>query len=298
MKKILLTVTLFVSILGSAQTTIFEENWDGQGPGIAAWTLYNVDGLTPIGPAGVDGEALSFLVQDAWNVLSLADITGANADYTAHPANATGMANNIIASNSWYNPAGTANDWLVSPQILIPASATDATLRWAASSLGNSSFLEEYEVYVSTTGGSAVTDFTTLLLDVNNELSSGSYRSVPLPYAGQTIRLAFRNNSVDQYVMFLDNISITSASLSVDNFVSNKFSISPNPVKSMLSISNAENIKVDAILIVDVNGRIIKEVKYSNVSNINMDLSELSSGMYIMNINSDQGIATKKIVKE
>jgi hypothetical protein len=172
-------------------------------------------------------------------------------------------------------------------------------LRWAASSLGSASFLEDYEVYVSPTGGSAVSNFTTLLLDVNNELSAGSYRNVSLQtYAGQTIRLAFRNNGVDQYVMFLDNISVTSTNLSVDDFVSSKFSISPNPVKSMLSVSNAENINVNAISIADLNGRVIKETKYSNVSNMEVDLSELSSGMYIMNINSDQGIATKKIVKE
>jgi hypothetical protein len=96
MKRLLLMLTLLAGTFGNAQTTIFQENWDGQGPGIGSWILYNLDGLTPVGPAGTQGEPLSFLVQDAWNVLSLAEITGANAAYTAHPAGATGMANNIL----------------------------------------------------------------------------------------------------------------------------------------------------------------------------------------------------------
>ena len=195
MKKLLLFITLVASTIGVySQSTIFQENWDGQGPGLSAWTLYNVDGFTPVGPTGTDGEPLSFLVQDAWSQLTLAQITTATPGFTTYPTAATGMANNIIASNSWYNPAQTANDWLVSPPITIPASALGVSLKWAATSMGAAAFLEDYEVYVSPTGGSAVANFTTLLLDVNNELSSGSYRNTSLqPYAGQTIRFAFRN---------------------------------------------------------------------------------------------------------
>ena len=109
------------------------------------------------------------------------------------------------------------------------------------------------------------------------------------------------NNGCARNFAVANNFQMTvraSGTLSTEDFVSSKFSISPNPVKSMLSISNAENININSIAIADLNGRVIKEAKYSNVSNLEVDLSELSSGMYIMNINSDQGVATKKIVKE
>jgi hypothetical protein len=302
MKRFLIMLTMLAVATGNSQTTIFQENWDGQGPGISAWTLYNLDGLTPVGPNGDDGEDLSFLVQNAWNVLTFAQIEPVNSnDMSGYGIGATGMAGNVVVSNSWYNPVGTANDWLVSPQITIPAGVSEVSLNWAAQSFGDSNSLEDYQVYVSPNGGGAVANFTTLLLDVDSESNDGNYRTLSLlPYVGKTIRIAFRDNTVNKFLLFLDNISVTTGnSLSVDDIiVSSKFTISPIPVKSMLSVSNTEKINVNAISIADLNGRVIKENKYNNIDNIQVDLSELSSGMYIMNINSDQGIATKKIVKE
>ncbi len=297
MKKLLLTFLFIGSVSANAQSTIFAENWDGVGPGITGWTLYNVDNLTPVAATEPGGGALSALVTDAWNVLSLAAIQGANPAYTAYPTAATGMAGNIIASNSWYNPIGTANDWLVSPLIAIPAGATSVNLRWAAASLGSASFLEDYQVYVSPTGGSAVANFTTLLLDVNNELSAGNYRTAALAgYAGTSIRIAFRNDGVDQYVMFLDNISID-GTLSNDEFFSSKFNTYPNPANNTITISSSENILLSEVSITDINGRTVNSNKLNNLSEAQINVSELTSGIYFINLTSDAGKAVKKFIK-
>ena len=105
-------------------------------------------------------------------------------------------------------------------------------------------------------------------------------------------------NGVDQYVMFLDNISVTSTNtLSTTNFVSNKLSISPNPANDFVNISNTENIRVSNIKITDLNGRVIKQNNFDNVSNINLNVSDLSSGVYMMNINTNKGSTVKKIIK-
>ncbi|MFN3753280.1 choice-of-anchor J domain-containing protein [Flavobacterium sp.] len=298
MKKLLLSFLLIGSLNLYSQSTIFAENWDGIGPGIDEWILYNLDNRTPVGPGGTEGEALSYLIQDAWTVLSLFEIQEANENFEyAYPAAATGMADNIIASNSWYTPVGVANDWLVSPLIEIPAGATGVTLKWAATSLGSSSFLEDYQVYISPTGGPAVANFTTLLLDVNNELNTGNYRTVALNgYAGTSIRIAFRNDGNDQYVMFLDNISID-GTLSSTEFTSSKFSTYPNPANNLVTISNNENILVSNVTITDINGRTIKNVSVNNLSTVQMNVSDLTSGVYFMNIDSDSGKAVKKFIK-
>lgn len=298
MKKLLLSTTLLSVFSIQAQSTIFEENWDGNGPGISEWILYNVDGLNPVCPDGTDGEALSFLVQDAWSLLSLADIQGANPDFADYPAGATGMAGNIVASNSWYNPVGTANDWLVSPIINVPAGATALNLNWAATSLGNATFLEDYRVYVSPTGGGTVADFTTLLLDVNNELNTGNYRTVALnpAFAGTSIRIAFRNDGVDQYIMFLDNISIT-GTLSNDEFFSSKFNTYPNPAKDVVTINSSDNIAINSISVVDINGRTVKSLDLNNVTETQLNVSDLTSGVYFINVNSVDGKAVKKFIK-
>ena len=291
MKKILLFILFIGSISANAQSTIFEENWDGVGPGIAGWTLYNVDNRIP------DADALSSLVTNAWNVLSLAQVQGAIPTYTGYPAAATGMAGNIIASNSWYAPVGIANDWLVSPLIAIPAGATAVNLKWAAVSLGNATFLEDYQVYVSPTGGNAVADFTSVLLDVNNELNTGSYRTAALVgYAGTSIRIAFRNDGNDQYVMFLDNIKVD-GTLSNDEFFSSKFATYPNPANNNVTISSSENILLSEVVITDINGRTVSTNKINNLTEAQINVSELTSGIYFMNLTTDSGKAVKKFIK-
>lgn len=292
MKKLLL-LALFIGLAKTnAQTTIFQENWDGQGPGISAWTLYNVDNFTPVGPTGVDGEPLSFLIQDAWTVLSLADIQTANPGFTAYPTGATGMAGNIIASNSWYDPIGTANDWLVSPQITIPAGATAVNLTWSASSMGAASFLEDYKVYISTTGNQ-VANFTTLLKNVQNQPSAGSTHTVDISsYAGQNVRIAFRNDSNDQYVMFLDNIKIAGNNiLATDEVSKSKTNIYPNPTKGEITIKTDKKIKSSTV--VDLSGKVLLQTSSEKV-----DISSFTKGTYLLKVEfADGSTKTEKIIK-
>lgn len=76
------------------------------------------------------------------------------------------------------------------------------------------------------------------------------------------------------------------------------FIVYPNPASEFISISNSKNILVKTIKIVDLNGRVVKQLDYNNVTNIQINVSELTSGVYFMTINSDQGTTTKKIVKK
>jgi hypothetical protein len=293
MKKLLL-FALFIGLAKTnAQTTIFQENWDGQGPGISAWTLYNVDNLTPVAPTTPGGGALSALITNAWNVLSLANIQSATPTYTGYPAGATGMSGNIIASNSWYNPVGTANDWLVSPQISIPTGATNVNLTWSATSMGDASFLEDYKVYVSTTGNQ-VANFTTVLKDVQNQPSTGSTHTVDMTsYAGQNVRIAFRNDSNDQYVMFLDNIRIAANNvLSTDEVSKSKTDIYPNPTKGEINIKTDKKIKSSAVF--DLSGKVLLQSSSEKVN-----ISSFAKGTYLVKVEfADGSTKTEKVIKE
>ena len=100
------------------------------------------------------------------------------------------------------------------------------------------------------------------------------------------------------HALLIDNFSVTQASLATETFSDDKISVFPNPANKTITISNSENINISEITIVDLNGRIIKTQKFSNISNIEISLTDLTSGIYLMNINTDKGIVTKKIVKE
>jgi hypothetical protein len=94
----------------------------------------------------------------------------------------------------------------------------------------------------------------------------------------------------------VDTFSVTQP-LSNSEFLDTKFSLTPNPAKDYITISNSENILLNSISITDLNGRIVKQNSYSNVTNVQVNISDLASGVYMMNITSDKGSVTKKIIK-
>ncbi|WP_139423474.1 T9SS-dependent choice-of-anchor J family protein [Chryseobacterium mulctrae] len=295
MKKILLLSALLGLGLLNAQSTLFQENWDGQGPGIGSWTLYNVDGLTPIDPFDANNDGLPALVTNAWNVLSLTQIqnSGPNLATYTYPAGATGMAGNVAVANSWYDPAGTANDWLVSPQINIPAGATGVNLTWSATSMGAAAYLENYKVYISTTGNQ-VANFTTILKTVTNESVTGTYHTVNLnSYVGQNVYIAFRDDSNDEYIMLLDNIKVTSANtLATNDIVKKQTYFSPNPTSDFLNIKT--NSKINAVSVADLTGKKVN-VKLDGDK---VDVRSLPAGTYLINIETKDGVSTEKFIKK
>jgi hypothetical protein len=50
--------------------------------------------------------------------------------------------------------------------------------------------------------------------------------------------------------------------------------------------------------VVDLNGRIVKFKENIYENSVQINISDLQSGVYMMTINSDNGSAVKKIIKE
>ncbi len=117
----------------------------------------------------------------------------------------SGPTNKQVLSTSWFTPVGKADDWLISPALDITVGNT--FLIWEAYS-PDASYRDGYEVRLSTTD-SLTPSFTTVLLTVPAELTTTQTRSVKLDaFIGQTIYFAFRNNSNDKYLLYMDNIRV------------------------------------------------------------------------------------------
>ena len=97
-------------------------------------------------------------------------------------------------------------------------------------------------------------------------------------------------------LMFLDTVNFTSV-LGVNDYLTSKFSVYPNPVKNTINFSNGINALVSTIDITDLNGRVVKTMNI-NATEGQISINELSTGIYMMRITTDQGMAVKKIVKE
>ncbi|MCP4322360.1 MAG: hypothetical protein GY787_11030, partial [Alteromonadales bacterium] len=158
----------------------FEDDFDGSGPGLAGWTLVNNDGLTPHANVGI--------FTDAW----------IEADVFTN-------AGDVVAkSTSWYDPAGTADDWMITPAIIL---TDDATLSWDAEG-ENEDYLDGYEVRLSTQTTNLV-DFTTILYSTTAANDVWTNRSIDLnTYTGSTVYIAWRNNSTDKYVLRINNVKV------------------------------------------------------------------------------------------
>ncbi len=82
-----------------------------------------------------------------------------------------------------------------------------------------------------------------------------------------------------------------------ENSFEASISLSPNPVKNVLSISVTSDTTINAYEIFDVNGKVVKAMN-SNSSISEINVSELSIGNYILKLQSDKGVASKKFIKE
>ncbi|WP_179338553.1 T9SS type A sorting domain-containing protein [Winogradskyella ludwigii] len=82
--------------------------------------------------------------------------------------------------------------------------------------------------------------------------------------------------------------------LSVDDFNKQTVQLYPNPTTSILEIKS--NQSIDKIFIVDINGRLLKEINLSNL-NYDLDVSNLTKGVYFLELQSSDSKLTKKFIK-
>jgi len=101
-----------------------------------------------------------------------------------------------------------------------------------------------------------------------------------------------------------DNVRLTALKnvppevLSTNTFLSEKFNLFPNPVSNVVNISNSENRIVNKVDIYDVTGKLINTQKFSNESEIQLNVEALNSGTYLLHLQTNEGIAVKKLVKK
>ncbi|MGK4566041.1 T9SS type A sorting domain-containing protein [Flavobacterium sp. 3HN19-14] len=104
------------------------------------------------------------------------------------------------------------------------------------------------------------------------------------------------NDGAGDLGLLVDNFKVSSP-LSVGDVLAGKFSILPNPATSLISISNTENINITSVSVTDLNGRTVKNIT-ANGAEAKVNVSDLATGMYMVNVNTDRGTVVKKIMKK
>ncbi|WP_425075741.1 T9SS type A sorting domain-containing protein [Psychroserpens sp. S379A] len=103
------------------------------------------------------------------------------------------------------------------------------------------------------------------------------------------------NDNNASYAGFAQVYDITDV-LSVSEFEDNTFTVFPNPTNSKLTIQS--NVDIHDISIVDINGRILKTFDNLEASqNVNLDVENLSNGIYFLKIQADSKGQVIRFVK-
>jgi len=183
------------AICGSNDTSFFTDNeyfWTNCIDEVAPWTaLFNTTSLSPCWRDSVMGTSTPIM-------------TWANS-----LANGYGYIYSVAAYTNT-----PADDWLVTPAIQIPANATDFNLVYQVAGIpyysGYSNTSISYDVFVSPTGADNIAAFTDSITSEDNiNMSNFEYRTFSMAaYAGQTVRVAFRNRSTQYGMLGLYEVAI------------------------------------------------------------------------------------------
>ncbi|RRA96249.1 T9SS type A sorting domain-containing protein [Paenimyroides viscosum] len=134
--------------------------------------------------------------------------------------------------------------------------------------------------------------WTQILYDIDGK-SAGDFFgwSVSLSADGNTVAIGSTRSDIDGsgegYVRVFDLTKLASN----NEFVSQNFNIYPNPTSDILNISLENNLVLEHVTIYNNLGQVVKTAT-ENV----IDVSHLAKGLYFVEVTTNQGKATKKVV--
>ncbi|WP_395061583.1 T9SS type A sorting domain-containing protein [Flavobacterium sp.] len=207
-------------------------------------------------------------------------------------------ANSQSPSFYWiFNTAttGAVNNWIYSAPIFLTAGESVTTSFWVRCASARSFRLTVGNNNTSAAQTSVIWSNTALLASTYAQQTTTAYVA---PSTG-IYYFAFNDISAATTAVAtlrLDTINFTSV-LSTNEFLNSKFSVYPNPTSGIVTVSS-NDIAINNIQITDINGRTVKNINANGVNESQINISELSQGIYLMKIVSEQGSVTKKIVKE
>lgn len=198
-------------------------------------------------------------------------------------------------------PTAAADNWMFSRGMNLSAGST-VTVNFyisnytaaPATTAGN---------YSLTIGTSATAGAQTTVMGSETGITSAAFAlksySTVIPSTG-TYYFGLRNTSpataTGTHALIVDNFVVTEA-LSTDEFLASHLNVFPNPANDVVTVS-ATDTSLSSVVMTDINGRVVRTTALNNVTETQINIADLSQGVYFVKVTSDKGIATKKLVVE
>ncbi|MDC8106156.1 T9SS-dependent choice-of-anchor J family protein [Chryseobacterium sp. PTM-20240506] len=317
MKKTLLSLILLTSVMGTAQTVLLDEGFESYTnfaiTNIGSWLTLDLDGRNTytgggpvVGGSTVPtwtanwtnaGGAMAFQIFNLSasnatnNLTSVPGVDEEIRNFTPHGGQKTAVSWAAVPAAG----VNANNDWLISPAVTLGAGGNQLSLWVKALS---PAFTENYKigVYVGNGTPTSAANFTIISGATPLTAPYAAWQQVTQSldaYSGQTIRIGIQYMSSDQYMFMLDDVKITTGTLSTsENSAKVRTGIYPNPTKGEVEIRTDKKIK--SISVFDVSGKSVLKT-----ASVKADLSSLPKGNYLMQIEFNDGTSSsEKVIKE
>ncbi len=281
MKKLFTILAIcFAVVAVNAQMTItddFESYTDFEINPAGQWTFIDGDGDSTY--SITDCEFTNNFAPMAFIVFNPSAVTpDVSANYPAHSGAKfmAGFSNTTLSQN---------NDWMISHVL----DGNIGNITFFARALTNQYGLEKMNVAYSTTTAeaNAFTNINSALIQVDTAWTEYSY-----DFPAGTQYVAIQYVSTDVFALFIDDVTIQTTVGINENAASN-VSVFPNPCNNVLNVTANGNNEVQ---IVNLLGQVITTQTMTDNAQINV--SDLSNGVYFVRINGANGTTTQKFIKK
>jgi len=159
---------------------------------------------------------------------------------------------------------------------------------------------DRFKVGVSTTD-TEVSSFTVIsegtYVETTDEWTEYSYDLNQ--YAGQDVYISINCVSFDAFAFLVDDFKVVgSENASVNKALASQFMLFPNPTMDKVNLTNSGSILVSKVDVRDLNGRTVQSLNFNSEPSLEIDVSSLQAGVYLLHITTNEGFLTKKIIKK
>lgn len=165
---------------------------------------------------------------------------------------------------------------------------------------------EDIEEIVSEGQTYTLPDFvSSSLVTINSECDILTYTVVQNPAAGTELSVGTHpvtitvTTSTSQQVICSFDVIVTQVVNVEDHEWAQHISVFPNPTSDRLTISNQSNETIISATIVDVNGKVLDEINFSeNMSEQTISVENLAAGVYFIKLTTENSSLVKQIIKK
>lgn len=251
----------------SNDEVIFADSWDNISESLQTWLRYEGDHNTPLASM----QAMEFDADNQpWN-FSLRESTSAG--------------NYFAASHSLYSPSGRSDDWMMTPQLLMPKDGK-AVLEFDAQNYRENKkdtlkvfvFEEEFNIaYLNKAWMDDIKERAVLLDEIlltPGETEDGiegewTHYSYDLSkWADKNIYIAFVNQNYNQSMIFIDNVKVQRELLYSIAFSNEDRVVAKNSVDiaGQFTVKSGDNISNISLVLKDSKGKEVDKVEWTGLT--------------------------------